>query len=325
MKRLLARAADLVGVGPVGRFLARHKLPILMYHGVTERPLEPFCWHMLDVAAFRAQLEWVARRYTVLPLGDALERLVAGTLAPRSMAITFDDGYRNDADVAGPVLARLGLPATLYLVTDLIGGDAPPWPDRLYLAFARAQAPRIDLGALGLGTRDLETAEGKASAYAACVHALKARPAADKDALIAGFVAALDLHDPSDPGDFAMLRWDDVRRLAAGGLWQFGGHTTRHEILRHQQDADVAREVRASHERVLAETGRRPTSFAYPNGRKQDFDARAQAAVRAAGLTFAVSTVNGLASPASDPLALPRLCIGADLPLHRFRLLLAGL
>ena len=115
-----------------------------------------------------------------------------------------------------------------------------------------------------------------------------------------------------------------MRALSASGLVSFGAHTTHHEILAQQDDAEVLREVHGSHARVTREIGVPPTVFAYPNGRAIDFDARAEAAVTSAGIRFAVSTTEGLADTSWHPLALPRVCIGADLPFHRFRWLLSG-
>jgi peptidoglycan/xylan/chitin deacetylase (PgdA/CDA1 family) len=325
VKGALLRAAETLGVGAFLAWRNRRRLPILMYHGLVERPLVPFCWHMLDIAAFTAQLEWTARHYRVLPLGEALTKLSEGTLPPRSCALTFDDGYLNNRTLALPVLQRLGLPATVFVVTEMLGTGRALWPDRLYLAFAHARASSVDLAALGKGTRALLTPGDRARAYSSTVNALKAVPPAEKDRHLEAIVRALDPSDADDPGPFRLMGWEDVRALGATGLVAFGGHTTHHEILRHQGDAEVAHEVRASHARVARETGSTPTVFAYPNGRAIDFDARAQAAVRAAGIPFALTTETGLNDRGTDPLALERVCIGADLPLARFRLLLRGL
>lgn len=324
LRAVLERAADALGPRALLAWRHRHDLPVLMYHGLVERPLAPFCWHQLDLARFTAQLEHLARQRRVLPLEEALVRWAEGRLPPRAAALTFDDGYLSNRTLALPVLQRLGLPATVFVVTGMLGGSRPLWPDRLYLAFARARAPSADLTALGLGTRPLPDDAARAAAYAAAVQALKARAPAEKDALLAALERALDPRDPDDPGPFRLLTWDDARALAATGLVTIAAHSTQHEILRQQDDAAVAEAVAASQARVALELGRAPGVFAYPNGRAQDFDARAQAAVRAAGVRFALSTTSGLVRRASPPLALPRLAIGADLPLHRFRLLLAG-
>ena len=215
MKTAILRTADALGLATLLAWKNRRRLPILMYHGLVERPLVPFCWHMLDVEAFTAQLQWVATRYRVLPLGEALTKLADGTLPPRSAAITFDDGYLNNRTLALPILQRMGLPATIFVVTEMLGTGRALWPDRLYLAVAGARATSVDLRSIGRGQRDLKTFEDRARAYAAAVHALKALPAAEKDAELDDLVRRLGPGDTDDPGPFRLMTWDDVRAMLA--------------------------------------------------------------------------------------------------------------
>jgi len=324
MKELAAKVLCTIGAPALGRRKRRHALPILMYHGVVERPLEPACWHQLGVASFRRQMEWVARRYQVVPLSEALAALRAGTLAPRSLALTFDDGYRNVRTVAAPVLEALGLPATVYLVTDVVGTNETLWPDRLYLAFARTSVASVDAPDLGLVRRRLDGPAARASAFSASVRALKGLATAEKEARLVALLALLGREAPEDPADFHVLTWDDVAAMRRGGLFAFGGHSTRHEILARMPDGHVARAIGRSHETVADRTGVVPVTFAYPNGRAMDFDDRSRSALTHLGVRFALSTAAGLADAASDPLALPRVSIGSDLSLARFRLLVSG-
>ena len=85
MKRVLATLVDalLCGLGAerVFRFRNRNKLLILMYHGVVEERLSPFCWHQIPVAAFREQLTWIRTRYHPMHLDDALDALAKGGAA----------------------------------------------------------------------------------------------------------------------------------------------------------------------------------------------------------------------------------------------------
>ncbi len=89
------------------------------------------------------------------------------------MAITFDDGTRNLATHAAPVLRDLKLPAAVFLATGPMGSDETLWPDRLWLAIARTTATEVDLTALGLGTRSLDGTANRGEVYAAAVERLK--------------------------------------------------------------------------------------------------------------------------------------------------------
>lgn len=309
-KEAAARVLCALGLPAAYRAKNRNRLLILMYHGVSGRPLAPACWHQMPLASFARQMAWVARRYRVLPLSEALVRAFDGTLPPRAAAITFDDGYRNVATNAFPVLRSLGLPSTVFLPTATIGTDEVLWPDRLYLAYA--------------GTSVLPDDAARAAAYAGEVRALKALPRAERDARLASRLAELGARDRPRPGEFRAMTWEDVARLAATGLVDFGAHSVTHEILSKCDDAEVARQVSESHREVARRLGREPASFAYPNGRLEDFDGRARAAVAALGVRFALSTVDGFCDVSSDPLALPRVGVGAEDSFALFRLEASG-
>ncbi len=302
----------------------RARLPILMYHGVVERRLSPDCWHQLDVASFRRQIAWVARHYHVVPLEEALDRLVAGTLPERSCAVTFDDGYRNNLELALPVLEEFRVPATVFLVTDLVGTGEVPWPDRLYLALTRTDVSSVTSVPLSLSSAPLASDADRARAYETAVRAAKALPRAEKDAVVARLLVELRQDGPLDPGPFRLLSWADVDTLTASGLVSVASHTRTHQILSRCSDAEVRAEVGPAHDELARRIGRAPKVMAYPVGRRIDTDARSIAAVEAAGLPYALTTVEGFAGPASDPRQLPRLSIGSDLAFSRFQLLVSG-
>lgn len=112
----LARRLDGVLPTPDG-------LVVLIYHrvgGGTDSAVD------LDVPTFRAQMQALAAKHTVLPLDAATEALAAGQ-QPRGVVITFDDGAADFCEHAVPIMAELGLPSTLYLVTSAPDAGALPW------------------------------------------------------------------------------------------------------------------------------------------------------------------------------------------------------
>ena len=113
----------------VGYVRREPAFPILTYHRVNDDG-DPF-FSALPTAVFERQMRHVARHYRVLPLEDLVERLQRGGLPRNALAITFDDGYRDNLTHAAPILARLGLPATIFLATGFIGTAEVPWFDRL--------------------------------------------------------------------------------------------------------------------------------------------------------------------------------------------------
>ena len=324
VKNVAARLLCAVGLPAFARRRHRNLLAIVMFHGVEDRPLSPPCWHVLDSARFRRQLEYIGRHFTVLPLAEALDRLAAGTLPPRAMALTFDDGTRNLATHAVPVLRELQLPAAMFLATGPIGTGETLWPDRLWLALARTSATAVDLTALGLGTRALTATSDRGHAYAAAVGRLKELDDAQRIAVLDSILAALGYRDGDDGGPFHMLSWDEAREMGSDGLVTLYPHSVTHPILAHCDDDKVKAEIADSCAALERETGLAPTIFAYPNGRMQDFDDRAKAVLRGRGVRWALSTKAGFADRRCDPLAVPRLAVGSDTSFDYFRLMVSG-
>lgn len=324
MSELAARLLCAVGVPALARRRRRGQLAILMYHGIEAEQLSPPCWHVLDAAMFRRQLEYMRRCFCVLPLEEALERLRADTLPDRAATLTFDDGTRNLATHAAPILRSLGLPAAVFLATGPMGTDQTLWPDRLWLAFARTEATDVDLTAVGLGRRSLRSAADRGETYSLAVHHLKELADNERSTLLESLVATLGQEGNTDTGPFQLISWDEARALAKDGDVTLHPHSVTHPILSRCSDEKVEYEVSESCAALERETSRAPTVFAYPNGRAADFDERAKEALRRREVRWALSTTEGFADLDSDPLALPRIAIGSDLSFAHFRLLVSG-
>jgi peptidoglycan/xylan/chitin deacetylase (PgdA/CDA1 family) len=324
IKEVAAWLLCAAGAPALSRRLHDGRLAIVMFHGVEAEPLSPPCSYVLDAVALRRELEYVRRCFHVLPLEEALERLYAGTLPDRAAALTFDDGTRNLLTHAAPALRDVGLPAAVFLATGPMGTDETLWPDRLWLAFARMDAPEVDLTRFGLGTASLRSAAERGAACAMAVEFFKDLPDGERIAQVESLVATLAPELDGDAGPFRMLSWDEARALASKGNVTLYPHSVTHPILSRCPDEKVEHEVFESCAALERETGRPPIVFAYPNGRAQDFDERAKAALRCHGVRWALATTSGLAHRDSDPLALPRIATGSDLSFAGFRLAVSG-
>jgi peptidoglycan/xylan/chitin deacetylase (PgdA/CDA1 family) len=323
-KDLAARVMCTAGVPALARRQLRGRLAILMFHGVEANPLSPPCNYVHDAATLRRELEFVRAHFNVLPLEEALERLDAGTLPDCAAALTFDDGTRNLATHAAPILRDLGLPAAVFLATGPMGTGEALWPDRIWLAFARTQAPDVDLTSIGLGRRSLRSAADRGDACRAIVSHLKELPDPERIAQVESLVKMLGPEPKIYGGPFQMLSWDEARALASDGSVTLHPHSVTHPILSRCSDEKIDYEVSESCAVVEREMGRAPTIFAYPNGGERDFDERAKAALLRNGIRWGLSTTKGLAHRHSDPLALPRIGIMSNFSFARFRLHVSG-
>lgn len=325
LKRVIQGAACRLGLHHLARRRNRGRLLVCCYHGVRAPESSRRHWLLVPSDRLAEQLAYLKRHYRCVPLDQAVAELQAGTLREPTACVTFDDGYRSVRELALPLLVALDVPATVYLITGLVGTDGRLWTTRLLLALEGAGAATVDLRALGLGVRPLGDAESRRALAAQACEALKRLPRAEREAILDDLHAQLGGARADDAGAFAIMSWTDARTMAASGLVTFGGHTVHHDVLRGSEDERVFAEVHDSVETVSARLDAVSRTFAYPNGRAEDFDARAVVAVRASGGVAAVTTMEGLNGPDTDPYALRRVSIGADTTLDDFRLRASGL
>lgn len=291
---LLRRGGSLLAPGGAGGSLL-----VLIYHRVLPQA-DPLLASEPDAATFAAQMDLVQSLCNVLPLTEAIERLLSGSLPPRAASITLDDGYANNLTVAAPILASRHLPATVFVATGFIGGGCM-WNDVVIEAVRRA-GPALNLTRLGMPSYQLGDDAGRRSALTEILDTLRYHRREERDALAAAVCESAGCALPSG----LMMRETQIRQLRSFGI-EVGAHTMTHPILL-RTDRQSAREEVLGSRRILEDiTGEPVSSFAYPNGRPgRDYDSSHVELVREAGFSVAVSTAWGTAGRAVDRLQVPR-------------------
>lgn len=279
----------------------RAKLSILIFHRVVPQPDELFPGEV-DAQGFDRICGWLAAWCNVLPLDEAAGRLRAGTLPSRSLVITFDDGYRDNHDVALPILRRHGLPATFFVATGFLDGGRM-WNDTVIEALRRAPAGELDLNDIaGCGRPVLGTPASRRAAVDAVLSRVKYLEPVPRQAAVQAIAARAGVPLPDD----LMMSSDQVRSLHRAGM-QIGGHTVFHPILRSLDDGAARREIDEGRRHLQDITAAPVTLFAYPNGKLgQDYGPRDVELVRDCGFATAVTTNPGVSVANSDALQLPR-------------------
>ena len=284
----------------VGYARRRPAFPILTYHRVNDER-DPF-FPSVPTDVFEQQMGYVATTYRVLTVEDLAERMGRGSLPRNALAITFDDGYRDNLTHAAPILARYGLPATIFLATGFIGTAEVAWFDRVALAFklTKAEAFSAPWGE----TLSLHSHAERLRAVERLLGYLKRLT---DDDLRRTLDQALEVLGVTDKQGFKnlMLTWDDVHALAGLGF-SIGAHTVNHPILSRVSPERAWTEILGSRTTIESACGRPPRAFAYPNGGPGDFTETVKRLVRQAGFTCAVTTLFGLNTPETPLYELRR-------------------
>lgn len=274
---------------------------IIMLHGVGDESY--------PLPVFRAQMRYLARCYHVVPL-DQLVALAADPNARpgREVALTFDDGLRNNLTLAYPVLRSLGLPATFYVCPGVIEERAWVWTveARVRLAWMAPGARAELAGHLGLETSDVEQVQ----------RWMKTLADEERRRVFAELVEATRGYRPTarEREQYDVMGWDELGQLDPAVV-TVGSHTVSHPMLTRCGFAEQAREIGESQAWLERRLGRPVRHFCYPDA----FHDEAVVRLAAERYDSAVTDV-GLVKPGADLHRLPRIPVAFNLPYLAWRM-----
>ncbi len=264
--------------------------------------------------------------FDIVSMDEALARIAGAHHSERPFVVlTFDDGYRDTADNALPILARHEAPFTVYVTTGFADRTARMWWVEMEEAIAALDRVKLEAGGVAFDLPANSPAE-KQAVFDALYWPL--RRGAEED--LRGAAAELARQagiDGADIVDELCLNWCGLRKLAQDPLVTIGAHTMTHPMLaRHDLDF-VRREIVDGKTILEHEIGRDVRHFAYPVGDPGSAGPREFALAREAGFASAVTTRPGMIFPehAAHPTALPRLSVnGAHQSIAALDILLSG-
>jgi len=275
-------------------------LSILIYHRVLPAKDELFPGEV-DRQEFSSQMALLKSRFNVLPLAQAVALAKRGALPARAAAITFDDGYADNAEVALPVLREHGLHATFFIASGFLNGGRM-WNDSVIELVRRAPDGVLDASPLGLGVHPLHSTAERQRAIPALIRQLKYLPMMERLEQVNRLAALAGSTLPDD----LMMTTAQVRALRAAGM-DIGAHTVNHPILARLSDAQAREEIAQGKLALEDILGDKVTLFAYPNGKPgEDYLPQHVAMARDLRFEGAVSTAWGASRGEPDPFQLPR-------------------
>jgi peptidoglycan/xylan/chitin deacetylase (PgdA/CDA1 family) len=325
MGRLLYYSGALFLIARLRRRFGPPRLLVPMYHRISAdgRPDDA----LLDVEAgtnrrcFEQHLR-VLRWFGALEsLGEGFRRLHETPACCRTfVAITFDDGYRDNWANALAVLQRYGARATMFPVIRTTNGGRPLWWDELTqwlrhgtinghgLAEQLRDIP--ELHPTPADDADVGSGAGRHAMARFLQRRLLSVPFRRREEvldLLQRRVTGL-----GRPCDRLYMAWGELHDLVQAGM-EIGGHTVDHPVLTTEPPAEQAWQIGQSRRVLCRELGTAVESFAYPNGCHDDAVCRQ---VLDAGFRVAVTTEHGVNYRHTDPYRLKRVPLGNERPFH---------
>lgn len=321
------RAARLLD-GAAPRALLR-RLPtwrgllVLNYHRVGDPTGQPWDRTLWSATAerFDEQLAVLARETDVVAIDDVERLRVDGR--GRHVLITFDDGYRDNHEVAFRLLRAHRLPATFFLTTGFLDRPHAAWWDEIAWMTRNATARAVPADEWLEAPVELGEGEAAARAAATLTRVYKRLPAARTDAYVDFLAAATGAgRCPADAVAETWMTWEMARELRDGGM-AIGGHTVTHPLLARLSRAEQERELSGCAERLRAELDQPMRWFSYPVGSPDAFDDQTVSLLRERQVELAFAFSGGYASGGDwDPLRIPRVHVGPLIDGVRLRAML---
>ena len=293
---------------------------ILTYHSVRDEPETDADWigpgitHATKV--FARHMELIARQFNPVSLEEILLFLEGRKKLPRwAVAVTFDDGFLDNLEVAAPVLERFSIPAAFYLTVGLMGQPDAPWYSRVRHAFMTTHCKTWRSSRLHR-TWDISDPSARDSALVGAYEMCAPLVADTQQSAVSAIERELEV-ESALPRHRFMMNWEEAKALSSAGH-VVGSHTVTHPNIAHvSQDAALRAELFESKRQMEEHLHGPVTHFSYPHpALKPQWSDRTLAMTREAGYTAAVTTTSGPVRMGANPLLLSR--INAPRPDHEF-------
>lgn len=279
------------------------KLIVLTYHRIAEPCTNPFYNPVISttVESFHDQVDWLKRRFRLVTLDELIAQVNAGSAwREPSLLVTFDDGYRDNFDVAVPILREHNMPATFFIPSEFLDAPCLPWWDYIAYVIKQTQVSRLTLQrdhqamAYPL-TIDL-TITSRFEAISAIVQAFLKNTINDE----VWFLDQLAKHaevpvDSNQLGRALFMSWDQAQQL----VQQYPGFAVGSHSRHHYRLAGLSHEVQyhelSESQRVLeARLGHKISALAYPYGWPGTYTAYTKAIAAQVGYRIAFTSCPGV-------------------------------
>jgi len=274
------------------RAIQRTKAPCLLivrYHSIQDdqqrfEHTTPGIMH--STKSFRAQMEYLSRKLTPISLDDVPQMLSGEKHLPRrSFVVTFDDGYRDNLEVAAGILEEYGIRGVFYVTTAAIDGE-PLWFCRLRRTMRHHNYNEFLEHSQAMARSNYQERERRLESIGASYQP----------------VGNLDL----------MMSWEQVRQLQRRGHI-VGSHTLTHPNVAHIDAAEAEKEISNSRIRLEKETGMPIKHFSYPHPILEPcHNDMTGGMCRMAGYETAAITTPGTVNAGDSPLTLQRVAVPED-------------
>lgn len=241
---------------------------IIPYHMIVDKP-NGF-YPETSTRDFEKQITHLVKNYKIISLDEIVHMIKNRRTLRRCVAITFDDGFRDNYEIAYPILRKYNIPATIFLTTSYIDSGTAPWFIKFRYIFMKTEKNELRFR---LDEKNIlfpmHTKKAKFAASDRVMAYLKSCPNEQRLSLLDKLYKKLEVNEFQGI-DNLMLTWKQIKVMASHGI-SFGAHTVNHPILSRISIEMAEKEILNSKNTIEEEIGKPVTSFAYPFGKNPQY------------------------------------------------------
>lgn len=269
-----------------------------MYHRIAARPFDP--WRIAVAPdRFAEHMQLVRRHFNPISLSELADGLDRGVVPSRAVAVTFDDGYKDNLYVAKPVLEQYEIPGTVFVTSGYVDSGRDFWWDELERITFAPQRPSD--GRLQVGEVTADWSLPSEELYLAVWEQLYLLTDAQR---LETMNRIAETAGVPPANDWNPMTVSELHRLADGDLVDIGGHTVTHPNLTGLPRASQLDEITESRLQLEALLDKPVTSFCFPHGK---FNDESVSCVVEGGYAQACISNPGVVRPGVSRFEMPRM------------------
>ena len=295
---------------------------ILMYHRIcsdTDFKKKNQDYLSVSVSNFKDHLRYLKENYSIVSINDFLfgKKQASDKF---QIVITFDDGYKDNLDLAIPILQEFNVPATIYITTRFPEEDTSMWWYELK-EFIENRIEKLDFKFDNKNySFTLNTKSKKEKSFNKIAKIIKSLNKLKQNELL----SIITKTETRRKYDREVMNWTEIKEANRSPLITIGAHTHNHLSLKNLKTDECLEEIRKSKELLKNKLNDKIDHFSYPFGSKYDADEREFNIVEKLGFKSAVTTrVNILYK--KNKFSLPRIYIGGNTKIRELKIKLSGM
>ena len=301
----------------------RNELIILLYHGVTNEKshgISNYSGKHIKLEEFEKHMRFISKNYNTLSINDIIEIDSSGASWPsNSVAVTFDDGFKNNFEYAAPVLEAFNIPSVFYICAGMVNTDLMFWVDKIEDCINSTNKKTIGLKLGEYIKFQLDTKKEKVLAIENIKKYCKRTSTDIKNTVIKELIDVTEVNPSIDHSDnYKMMNWEEVAYLDANNLFTIGGHTLFHDIMTSKPLEKLDLDVHLTLSLLEYQLGHKIEHFSYPEGQAMHYNNEIITTLKKHGVLCSPSAIDGVNRTGEDLFQLRRIMPGfmnRDFPL----------